>query len=593
MTSVADILAEPKEGQFSDSAKMLDSYMVADIGSTTTTVQLFDAVAGRYRFAGRGSALTTSGHPWFDVSRGVQQAVEQISDATGRNLMTAKGTLMLPAQQSGSGVDKFGWVVSAADPIRTIVVGLLDDFSVASARRVLQTIYAHEVDCFSLSDTRGRQAQVEAILRLVPELILVAGGTDGGADNRVMNLVETLAIGINLLYETERPLVVFAGNRQLYPEINEALGELTNVEFALNVRPRSEVQELEDAVGIISHTYLQNKALSTVPGLSDLSSWSSIPPLPTVHAFGAISEYYAALRNGLVLGLDVGSSSLTIVAANRSAVKLNVRTDLGLGRPIVNAIDRMVESDLANLLEPDVSLADLQKYALNKSLRPQTVPIRTADLKAEQAILGEMVKRAATDAYASWGWSPDTNPIFPKMLMLHGQALTNAPKFGSILLIALDALQPAGVFPVAVDPHGILVAAGLLAIECPQLVVQVLDSGALQSLGSVVAPFGVAKTGEQAIRVKMKKAGAGSLDLGIGVGTLKVVPLALQETAELLLQPAPTLDVGRGPGKARQLTVRGGALGLVIDARGLVRNRHIDAEERRRQMELSIRELGG
>ena len=77
MTALIEEELELNGEQNPGSTEKLASYLIADIGSCTTTVQLFDEVEDSYRLAARGSALTTAGHPWFDVTRGVQQAVEQ------------------------------------------------------------------------------------------------------------------------------------------------------------------------------------------------------------------------------------------------------------------------------------------------------------------------------------------------------------------------------------------------------------------------------------------------------------------------------------------------------------------------------------
>jgi hypothetical protein len=55
----------------------------------------------------------------------------------------------------------------------------------------------------------------------------------------------------------------------------------------------------------------------------------------------------------------------------------------------------------------------------------------------------------------------------------------------------------------------------------------------------------------------------------IRMGQLVVLPLAQGEKARLTLRPERGIDVGfGGPGQAGALRVAGGAIGLIIDARG-------------------------
>ncbi|MGD2050116.1 MAG: glutamate mutase L, partial [Chloroflexota bacterium] len=213
------------------------SYLMADIGSSTTTVALFDFVQGKYRLLSRSATMTTAGPPWFDVSHGLQQAINQISDATGRLLSNEQGSLLRPRRANGNGIDEFGVVVSAGPPLRVLVAGLLEEVSIRSARNVLESLYAEEVDCFHVADSRGRPAQVMALLKSEPDIILLVGGTDGGADIQLEDLLETLAMAINLMDESGRPAIVFAGNIELREKVRKSLGELTDIYYTDNVRP--------------------------------------------------------------------------------------------------------------------------------------------------------------------------------------------------------------------------------------------------------------------------------------------------------------------------------------------------------------------
>jgi hypothetical protein len=217
----------------------------------------------------------------------VRFAVEQITRATGRLLLNEKGGLLRPARKDGSGVDYFGLTFSAAAPLHTLVAGLLDDVSVASARRVLETIYATEVDLFSLSDTRGQAAQIESLVQHKPHLVFMTGGTEGGADSEVMKLAETIAIGFGLLDEGERPIVVFAGNERLRPRIALAFDELADVQFLPNLRPDVADERLDEAIRTMGEFYAGQWS-GLVPGAAEIQEWSNLPVTPTAHAFAAI-----------------------------------------------------------------------------------------------------------------------------------------------------------------------------------------------------------------------------------------------------------------------------------------------------------------
>ena len=54
----------------------------------------------------------------------------------------------------------------------------------------------------------------------------------------------------------------------------------------------------------------------------------------------------------------------------------------------------------------------------------------------------------------------------------------------------------------------------------------------------------------------------------MSVGDMRVVPLAHDEQCEMTVTPEKGFDMGAGPGKAVTRAVRGGTVGLVLDARG-------------------------
>ncbi len=566
------------------------AYLVADCGRTTTTVTLFDMVEGRYRFVARGQALTTASAPWFDLTRGVQQAITQISEATGRLLLNKQGILMRPTRADGSGVDYFGAVVSAADPLEALIVGLLDDVSVSSARHALETIYAKEVDHFSLGDNRNQQQQIDTLLNIQPDIILVAGGTDGGADQRLMDFVDTIAMGVGLLDASLRPVVVYAGNNRLRPKAKEALSDLTSFHVADNVRPSLEEEQINHVIGLIGEMY-ETRKIGVVPGIDEISGWSPFPIMPTAHAFAGILEYFATLYNGRVMGLDVGSDSLTFVAASTDELHLSVRSDLGMGQPLAHILGKVDPAIILEWAMSDLTPNDLRDFLFNKSLHPHTTPLSKEELHLEQAVARQMIRLTVDDAMESWGWSgrmPGMN-----LLILRGGVITNTPRPGQAVLMFLDAIQPTGIFPVVIDRYSLLPAMGLLAAQNPRLVVQVLNGGVLEDIGWVIAPTGQAKEGDTILNVRMDSESLGTIQIEVTYGTLEVLPLAPGQKATLRLNPQRRFDVGAGPGRSRKVTVHGGSVGLIIDARGRPIKLPEDDEERRAQINQWLWDLGG
>jgi len=119
------------------------------------------------------------------------------------------------------------------------------------------------------------------------------------------------------------------------------------------------------------------------------------------------------------------------------------------------------------------------------------------------------------------------------------------------------------------DQFGLLPAIGTMAIQQPLAAAEVLERDGFLDLGTVVAPTGQARQGEIALRFKMEYADGSTVQVEVPYGSLEVIPLPFGQTANLELRPARGFDIGLGSkGHGGKTQVQGGALGVIIDARG-------------------------
>lgn len=539
------------------------SFLIAEVGHTSTAVAFFDVAAGAYRLIAQATASTTAFAPWQDVIRGVQHAIAQIAAATGRRILMDNGELITPANDEGKGVDYFAATLSAAAPLQVVLVGLLDEVSLASARRALNQVYATVVDSFSLSDTRSEQAQVEALLKQQPDVILIVGGTDGGTSHRLLHLVEMVGLSLNLFGDTRKPTVVYAGNTSLREDVTRLLGSTVHV--VENIRPALEVEQTTDTARLLTKLYGELK-MAALPGIGSLEAWGEFEPVPTSEALLKILTYFAHLYQQRVLVVDIGSDTVTIAAADQTQMQLHVENKLGMGRSVVS-----LQNHLAHIrpwLTTEKSDTELIDFLWHKSLYPGTVPMNEEELYLELALARVLLRQSAQAAAAAWYGETATQLSPFGLLIARGSTLAHAPRAGQTILMLLDALQPSGIFAVATDRYHILPALGVLGHLEPVAVVQTLEGGALLDLGWVVAPSGRAQAGQPALTVQLRSERVGKLELEVEAGTIEVLPLGIGEKAELTLQPTRRFDIGYGPGKGKTVTVYGGAAGIVIDARG-------------------------
>jgi hypothetical protein len=552
-----------------------DSLLVIDVGSVSTRAVLFDVVDGQYRYLGSGEAPTTLDAPYKNISEGVRQAIDQLQRITGRVLIGPDEELIMPSSSNGSGVDRFAATMSAGEPINVVAVGLLEDVSLESARRLAMTTYSKVLQVISLNDRRRVDARINTIVRLRPDPILVAGGTQDGASQSVLNLLEPVGLACYLLPPAHRPEVLFAGNKGLRDEVRSSLADVTTLHFAPNIRPALEVEQLDAAQLQIAKTFARLRARK-IMGVDELNSWAGGDMLPTATTFGRIIRILSKVlseKKG-VLGLDVGASATVLSTAVSGDMALGVFPQFGLGTGLSELLNYIQLTDILRWLGEEISPEDVRGYLLNKSLYPASLPVTTEEMAIEHAITRQIIQSAVKFSAKGFpekartsgtGLLPLVDPI-----LATGSVLTKAPSLAHSALMILDGLQPVGVSSLILDQNHIASALGAAAAVNPLLAVQVLNSSSFLHLGTVITPVGRARAGTPVLRVTMQHQGGHENNLEIKYGMLEVLPLPYGQRASIKLQPLHRFDVGMGvPGRGGRIEdVTGGLLGVIIDARG-------------------------
>jgi len=551
-----------------------ESLLAIDVGSVTTRAILFDVVDGRYRYLGSGSAPSTANAPYHDVSEGIHAALTRLQSVTGRVLLGGDERLIMPSRDDGSGVDALAATLSAGPPLKVIAMGLLEDVSLESARKLASATYSRVMENISLNDRRKPESRINAILRLRPDLILAAGGTEGGASQSVLKLLESIGLASYLLPEDQRPEVLFAGNNALATEIESTLGKLVHLHIAPNVRPALEAEQLDAARVQIANIYRLVRSRK-LPGVEELDSWSGGGLLPTAYAFGRIISFLSKIYNSSkgVMGVDVGASATTISAAFAGDLFTEVYPQFGLGLSLADLQDYTTIGSISRWLYLDVPDSYVQEYLYQKSCYPASLPATPEDLDVEQAIARQVMQLATKKIIRSLPptvqrYSTGLVPWF-EPIVASGSVLTSAPNYGQSLLTVLDGIQPTGVTTVVLDQNYMASALGAAAALNPVLAVQVLETSTFFNLGTVIVPIGNARFGTPVARVRIVYEDGKENSVEVKQGAIEVLPLPAGQAAKVHLTPLHRYDVGMGAsGKGGGLRVVGGSLGVVIDARG-------------------------
>ena len=577
-----------------------DSLLAVDVGTVTTRAAFFDVVEGHYRFIASGHAPTTAAAPFRDVSEGVHQAIENLQIVTGRKFLGEGHHLIMPTSE-GIGVDTFAATLSAGPAIKTAVVGLLDDVSLESTQRLARSIYARVVETIGLNDARKPEEQIDSLVRLRPDLILIAGGTDGGAAHSVQRLMETVGLACYLLPADKRPALLFAGNQGLAAEVEKSLQPLTSsLSISPNLRPDIDTEDLQPAQRALTGLYTQVRR-SQMNGVDELNTWAGNTLMPTASAEGRIIRFLSQVYDSSkgILGVDLGASAATVAAAFGGELTLGVYPQLGLGEGLANLLRYTSLEDILKWIPLEIPAEAVRDYLYQKSIYPASLPATPEDLSIEQAVARQSLYMALNSAgkdfprkvrRAALGLTPYFEPI-----LAAGSVVTRAPTLGQGLLILLDAIQPVGITTVILDQNNLLPALGAAASRNSILPIQVLESGAFLGLATVVAPYVNARLGTPILHARLIYQNGNESRIEVKQGALEIMPLPAGQSGRLYLQPLQHADLGFGPDRTREdgIPVTGTALGLVIDARGRPLRFPADGVRRREIINKWLWTLGG
>ena len=549
------------------------SALAVDIGTTITRSMLFDVVSGRYRLIGIGTASTTAGAPKFDVTEGIWRSLEELQFFTGRSLLSEKEGVIIPSTQDNQGADLMVATMSAGNPVSVVTVGLLDNVSLLNARRLAQTSYTNIISEISLNDHRSATGRINLLTKKRPDLIIITGGTNNGATQSLLSILESIGLSSYMLDQSQRPHILFAGNEKLQEEVKSSLEKISKLHISPNIQPVLGKTNLRPAQKELNEIYKEIRRQQS-GGLREVLSWTEGNFTSTASALGRIirflSEKYEPDKG--VMGVDLGSDAAILAVGYDGEETLRVYPNMGVGGSASGVLN---ESSLANIKRwLPVKLSDnaVRNYIYNKSTYPGSLPTEEDHLEIELAIAKQALHLAALDLIPSLeNQIGNMGILLPALepIIGSGRILTQAPKRYQSLSVLLDGLQPTGVTTLALDQNGVLPGLGAIAEINPLMTVQAIESNTFLNLGTIVAPIGIARPGTPILRVRLYREDGRSITRDIKFGSLTILPVDLGEKVSLHLRPLHRFDVGMGgPGKSGKVNAIGGTLGIVIDARG-------------------------
>jgi uncharacterized protein (TIGR01319 family) len=445
----------------------MSTALLIDFGSTYTKLRAVDVAERRILGTGQGPSTVAT-----DVTTGMRAALSDLERRLGK----------LPRFQYRLASS------SAAGGLRMVTAGLVRELTAEAARRAALGAGAKLVGTFAYRLTAQDIASIHA---LAPDILLLAGGTDGGNTEVVLANARRIAAS-----DLACP-VVYAGNRDVAEEATALLGEKTVIATA-NVMPEFNVLDIEPARVAIRQVFMDR--IVHAKGIDRAAAEFDAVLMPTP---AAVLEGARLVADGIdghpglgtVMVIDPGGATTDVhsVAAGASAagvvpqglpeprVKRTVEGDLGMrhnAAAIVEAVGVMSIAAEAGLAESRVH--DLvMEIAQDVERLPQS-----EDEFALDAALARAAVRIAVTRHC--GTVETVYTVTGPVAVQHGKdlsrvdavigtggAIVSSPDPRGILESALaDPAEPLSLRPKAprlvLDTNYLLYACGLLSTVEPQ-----------------------------------------------------------------------------------------------------------------------------
>ncbi len=293
----------------------MNAALLIDFGSTYTKLRAVDLDRRTLLGSAQGPSTVLT-----DVRTGMRAAL----DALGRAL----GALPSFRYRLASS--------SAAGGLRMVTVGLVRELTAEAARRAALGAGAKLVGSFAY---RLNEADIGRIAALQPDILLLAGGTDGGNADVVVHNARAFAAS---------PLdcpIVYAGNRSAVDDVRRLLSGKSFVACD-NVMPEFNVLDIEPARAAIREVFIRRIVHAKGIDRASAEFDAVLMPTPAAVMEGArlIADGHGGVAGlGELVVVDPGGATTDVHSVATGAPSSPAVVQHGLPEPRVK---RTVEGDL-------------------------------------------------------------------------------------------------------------------------------------------------------------------------------------------------------------------------------------------------------
>lgn len=540
----------------------IDVVLTIDIGAINTRVSLFDRENGRYHFTGTTSGRTVYSDGGEVEYLSVSNAIHKLESALDRHFLDDAGRIITPQKLGMVGADQVIVTWSGGEMPRVVLMGLTNDTSIKAMEELLRKNGLSAAARICAMDGKSMTDNVGAVTAADPDIVLICGGSEHGAEQAVYRLGEILLLACKSIDEKNRPSILYMGNSEARGQFEKVFHQLTDISFSDNI--------IGTDKAVLSPTTAFQKCMLKFgreknPAITQLEKETGCAAISGDFAYGRCIRLLSRINraNHSVLGIEVGANR-TIAAFGQNLGLEMSRSEAGIGRTLPKLLKSTPASEILPWISFQLKESELNDYILNKSVHPELIPANSYSAEIEQALALFLIKSAIRNNPQQEQLSDGTLGT----ILLGGAVMRNVEDPGDALRIGMNSLHPFGMTDYYLDMNGLASAVGGLAGVNRELAAQVTSPSMFLNLGRVVTPISRLKEGKKAFSVSLRDDSGNIEKVDIVQGGIKRIPLEYGRYYELDWFNVNKSVIIPGVPTWTSIGFKAGCFGLVFDMRG-------------------------
>ncbi|MBN2789968.1 MAG: glutamate mutase L [Candidatus Delongbacteria bacterium] len=494
----------------------IKNILIVDIGSTTTKGLLLENKDGKLAFQAQFDEPTTVEKPFEDVNIGLEKVILGLEEKSNINIYDENKNIQIPflaTSSAGGGLQVLLFGLTKADTGKAV------EASAYGAGSVI-------METFTVDDKVPEMDKMRKIRELHPDMILIAGGIDGGGLWGILRQAEILSLSeprSKFMPEEKIPLV-FCGNVMAREFIKQMLGDSFTVHTTENIRPNLEdfnPQPVRDKV----HQLFMENVMENAPGYKTVTKQVSENILPTPSGVQLMINSYARKHNENMVLVDMGGATTDMFSSIKGEQHRTVSANIGMSYSISNILKEAGIDQILFNINSIIDEKDVRNYITNKMLNPSYVPDNQEErfielscavegvkyswnqhkkMNTEVRHIGFLERRRIKIFNGDLGafeealnFNTNKEVFFQNsdidLLIGAGGVISSAKKDEDIVFIMNEGFLPSGITELAVDRHFKSPHLGILTKLNEKQALELFENETLNKICTVISPFGTIK----------------------------------------------------------------------------------------------------